>query len=216
MKCCLQFVAGAAVTIVATCGAPACAGEAGDTVVVLSASGGMKRAVQGRGALDLTREALGWRLGAGAAPGLVVFGGRKAKDCRDIDVVGKPGAVGAETAFASLAALKPLGQAPVAEAMRAAAGLLPAEKPGTLLLVTEGADTCKADPCAAAVELKRARPGLRIDVLGFDTKARDKLACLAAATGGTSTIAASTMDVFAALATPRGASTPAARSEERV
>lgn len=196
--------AGAALPLVVLAMPPAQAAEPSGSVVVLSASRGMKRAVQGRGALDLAREALGWRLGGGARDGLVVFGGRSARDCKDIEALGKPGAIEAAAGFGKLAALKPVGQAPVAEALRVAAELLPAGQPGMLLLVTEGADSCKGDPCAAAVALKGARPELTIDVLGFDAKSKDKLACVAGATGGTARIAASAMDVFAALAAAAG------------
>lgn len=58
----------------------------------------------------------------------------------------------------------------------------PAGTPGFAIVVTDGVETCRADPCAAARSAREADPDLAILVV--DIAANRQLACLAEATGG--------------------------------
>ncbi len=58
----------------------------------------------------------------------------------------------------------------------------PAGTPGFVVVVTDGTETCRADPCAAARAARAADPGLSVTVI--DIARNEQAACLAEATGG--------------------------------
>ncbi|MGG7567327.1 hypothetical protein ACQ5SO_14345 [Rhodovulum sp. DZ06] len=62
-------------------------------------------------------------------------------------------------------------------------GGLGPDDPATLVIVSDGMDTCGGDPCAAARSAKAARPGLKIHVV--DLAGLSELQCVTEATGGT-------------------------------
>jgi hypothetical protein len=58
----------------------------------------------------------------------------------------------------------------------------PAGTPGRVIIITDGTETCRADPCAAARAARQADPGLSILIV--DIARNRQLACLAEATDG--------------------------------
>ena len=82
--------------------------------------------------------------------------------------------------------VRPQGATAIAASIRDAVAMLKggasADDPVNVLLISDGLDTCDGDPCAAARAAKRAKPGLRINVV--DLAGFDSLRCVASATGG--------------------------------
>jgi hypothetical protein len=87
---------------------------------------------------------------------------------------------------AALRGLQPDAQGtPLALSIERAAAAVrqrPAGVPGFVVIVTDGVETCRGDPCAAARTARAADPGLTISVV--DIAANRQLSCLAEATGG--------------------------------
>jgi Ca-activated chloride channel family protein len=199
----------------AVCGAaagPASASEQGDVVLVLNGAKSMSGALAGRPKLEIAREAFAWYLGAlpdKQRVGLVAFGHRKANDCKDVEALVAPGALSPAAFSTAISQVAARGNAPLADAIRTAATLLPAGKPGTLIVAADSADSCRGDPCATAAGLKSANPGIVIHVLGLGPKPTDlpTLACIAQTTGGKFIPMATGGDIVAALrqTTPRDA-----------
>lgn len=111
------------------------------------------------------------------------------KDTRQLYPVGPLNRTEAKTAVATLA---PTGWTPIGPALLAAADDLKAGDPGStrrMVLITDGEDTCNADPCDVAREIASQGIHLVIDTLGLipDSKTRNQLSCIAEATGGTYT-----------------------------
>lgn len=83
--------------------------------------------------------------------------------------------------------LRPDAGTPLARALEQAArnldGANDPDNPVTMVLITDGDDSCGGDPCAAARAIKARNPGLVIDVL--DMSQTDEVRCVAEATGGT-------------------------------
>jgi hypothetical protein len=78
---------------------------------------------------------------------------------------------------------------PISAAVRMAAEQLRyTEQKATVILVSDGEETCNADPCALGKELEAAGVDFTAHVVGFDiakgSKADRQLQCLAANTGG--------------------------------
>jgi Ca-activated chloride channel family protein len=87
----------------------------------------------------------------------------------------------------AVAGLRASGYTPIGESLRAAARALPAEGPRSVVLVSDGEDTCAPPPpCDVARQLKAAGVDLVVHTIGFKVAeaARRQLACIASATGG--------------------------------
>jgi Ca-activated chloride channel family protein len=111
----------------------------------------------------------------------------------------------------------------MADSLRAAADALrTSENKATVVLVSDGIETCHPDPCAVAAELKKAGVGFTAHVIGFDVAdpaAKSQLQCIARATGGVYLDARNADDLAKALGraveATRGASRARSRSDHR-
>lgn len=169
---------------------PALAAADGRTIIVLDASGSMWGQIDGKPKLEIAREALGEVLKtipADTELGLIAYGHRSKGSCDDIETLVAP-AKGAAAAIAEATAkMQFLGKTPLTEAVRrAAAELRSTEEKATVVLITDGIETCEGDPCALAQELESSGVDFTAHVVGFGlTKEEGKqVACLAEDTGG--------------------------------
>ena len=91
---------------------------------------------------------------------------------------------------ASLGRLRARGKTPISESLRRAVKALPAKGENNhVILLADGFENCRADPCRTAKRLKKKMPGLKIHVLayGFRKASRGKIAnlrCIATNTKG--------------------------------
>ena len=159
-------------------------------IIVLDASGSMLAPVGGRPKIEVARDALGDLL-KGWDPkvevGLMAYGHRRKGDCADIEVLSSAGKVDASRLMGIVAGVQPKGMTPLSEAVKQAAQSLSfTEQTATVILISDGIETCKADPCAMGAELKKLGIDFRTHVIGFDVQRQDEggLRCLANATGG--------------------------------
>jgi Ca-activated chloride channel family protein len=167
-----------------------CAAAAERTVIVLDASGSMWGQIDGKPKLEIARQTLRGVLRAlptDTQPGLMAYGHRDKGSCEDIELVVPPAAGTADAITAAVGSMKFLGKTPLTESVRRAAqSLRYTEDKATVVLVTDGIETCNADPCALATELERAGVDFTVHVVGFglsDEEGR-QVACLADNTGG--------------------------------
>ena len=96
------------------------------------------------------------------------------------------------------------GYTPIGNALRAAADALPKEGPRSIVLVSDGEDTCAPPaPCDVAKELEQQGVDLTVHTVGFkvDSGAREQLSCIADSTGGTYSDADNATELTDALAT---------------
>ncbi|UWQ19600.1 VWA domain-containing protein [Jannaschia sp. M317] len=98
--------------------------------------------------------------------GLVTYGPGDA--CDAINTHFGPIPASATPILDALALLQPQGLTPLAAAVdRAAEALVYRTRPATIVLVTDGNDTCAGRPCALAPRLVAAGADLTIHVLGY-------------------------------------------------
>ncbi len=166
-------------------------GKAGEAILILDASGSMWGQVGGRAKIEIAREAVGSMLASwprNEALGLMAYGHRRKGDCNDIELLSRPSMVSPDAFQALVDGLQPKGMTPITASVRRAAGTLKyTENKATIILVSDGEETCKADPCALGKELEEAGIDFTVHVVGFDLpegKARAQLQCLATSTGG--------------------------------
>lgn len=185
----MQKLALAAAMVLATTGA-ALTQDAGRSIIVLDGSGSMWGQIDGRPKLEIAREALGQVLKdipAETQLGLMAYGHRTKGECTDIELMVPP-AQGTGAAIAEAAAkMQFLGKTPLSDAVRMAAGeLRSTEEKATVILITDGIETCNADPCALGTELEASGVDFTAHVVGFGLTADEgkQVACLAENTGG--------------------------------
>ncbi|NYT65018.1 VWA domain-containing protein [Alcaligenaceae bacterium] len=168
-------------------------------MIVLDASGSMWGQINGKPKLQIAREALATVLEGVPADmelGLIAYGHREKGNCNDIEVIIEPAAGTGPAITQAAANMKFLGKTPLSAAVKQAAEALRyTEDKATVILITDGLETCKADPCALGTELAQNGIDFTAHVVGFDlTDAEGKqVACLAENTGG-QYIAASNAD----------------------
>ena len=166
--------------------------EGRDVMVVLDASGSMWGQIDGISKIEIARDTFGvlsqdWQA-LGVRAGLIAYGHRRRGDCSDIELISEPSVAAAGAMGAAVRGLTPLGKTPITDALRRAASVLRStEDAATVVLLSDGRETCEADPCAAAAELEAAGIDFTVHVIGFDIEAAEDVAqlrCIADATGG--------------------------------
>lgn len=159
-------------------------------ILVLDASGSMKAQINGKTKMQIAREVVsglvdGWP--EATELGLIAYGHRQKDNCGDIQTLVKPASNSWPAIKSAVGDVVPKGKTPITEAVRAAAKELHSEEgKATVILVSDGLETCNADPCAAAEELEKSGVDFTVHVVGFGTTPDEnrQLQCIADKTGG--------------------------------
>lgn len=124
--------------------------------------------------------------------GLITYGPGPYRQCNvELDLRPIPNAT--QPIMSAVNALNPAGKTPLTEAVEQAAEVLDYRaKPGLVVLLTDGEETCGRDPCALGKTLKANGVGLTVHVIGFQMKNFSWMGassvldvkCLAEETGG--------------------------------
>nr|WP_309504026.1 VWA domain-containing protein [uncultured Roseovarius sp.] len=203
MKLIASKVVSTAISGAALCAATALAAE--DVVIVYDASGSMWGEIDGTSKIEIARDVMadlvnGWDTGTDL--GLVAYGYRRQGDCSDIETLIVPGPLGRASFISTVNAIRPVGKTPLTGAVRQAAELLSyRDNPATVVLISDGVETCNADPCALSAELERQGVNFTAHVVGFDLEdeAHAGLSCIAKNTGGVFVPAGNADELHAAL-----------------
>ncbi|HUF56320.1 MAG TPA: VWA domain-containing protein [Thermohalobaculum sp.] len=192
----MRLVTGVAAAAIAALGGlalPAGAQQADGTktILVLDASGSMWGQIEGRAKITIAQEVVAGLLAdmpGDRALGLTAYGHRRKGDCGDIETLVPPAPGTADEVLAAVMAIKPKGKTPLSAAVLAAAEVLKyTEEPATVVLVSDGRETCDLDPCEVGRRLEETGVGFTAHVVGFDVADeadRAQLRCLAESTGG--------------------------------
>ena len=170
---------------------PAIAKKKSSTIVILDASRSMwgqinnvSKIVSARNALSNSFVKYTGRLNLG----LVAYGHQNAASCEDVQVIQKLTKLDGSRAVKAISRIKPKGSTPISRSLRVAADQLRnSPAPKNIILLADGLDNCKFDPCTTAQLIKTTDKAIRIHVIAFDRKKQkqlSKLKCIAANTGG--------------------------------
>ncbi|WP_457155453.1 vWA domain-containing protein, partial [Mesorhizobium sp. P5_C1] len=163
---------------------------ANKVIIILDASGSMWAQIDGKPKLEIARESLRTVLQSVPADdeiGFMAYGHREKGSCDDIQLIVPPQAGSASAISAAADSLKFLGKTPLTAAVKQAAEALKyTEDKATVVLITDGLETCGGDPCALGKELEASGVDFTADVVGFGLTADEgkQIACLADNTGG--------------------------------
>ncbi|HTO71421.1 MAG TPA: VWA domain-containing protein [Myxococcota bacterium] len=173
----------------------ALAQDSSNILIVLDASGSMAGKMNGQVKMELAQRVvkdLVDNMPAEMNVGLLVYGSHSAvskRDCKDIDLIQPVEKVNAQSIDAALARVAPHGMTPIGASLERAAEALK-ELPGrsTIVLVSDGTETCGSDPCAVAQQVRQTTGiDVRVHVVGLDVASgeRGTLECVAKGGGGT-------------------------------
>jgi len=181
------------------------AAQEGRTVLVLDASGSMWAKLGDRHRIEIARDVfakLMEDLPEDQELGVVSYGHRRKSDCRDIQEIADFGTA-RDTMIKRVRKLNPRGKTPLSGSLEFAASKLnyKAER-ATVILVSDGRETCRRDPCVVAEQLAAEGFDFTAHVVGFDiddAKAEAQLQCIADRTGGQYFAATNQEELSAAL-----------------
>ena len=183
-----------------------------DAMIVFDASGSM--AGMGFGETSMSRLQQVRRALAEVLPdvaplrnlGLITFGPGSRAECDNIDLKLPPTPNAAARILAEVGALHPYGQTPITKAVGEAARALDyRSRPATIVLLTDGEETCSGDPCALALKLKSEGAGVTVHVISYMLSHMGGLStggsvrCLSETTGGLYIATETTEELVAAL-----------------
>ena len=197
----------------------------GALLLIMDASGSMNRKDEdGTRLIDGAKQALNGVVDAlpeGTPVGLRVYGHRvpntdRERGCRDTELIQPIEPLDRAQMKQTIAGFEAKGFTPIGLSLREAAEDLPPEGPRTIVLVSDGEDTCAPPPpCQVARDLVAQGIDVKVETVGFfirdNPKAQNQLQCIADATGGTYRSADSAAELVEELET---VSTRAARAFE--
>ncbi len=160
-----------------------------DTILVMDASGSMWGQIDGVNKIVIAKEvmeALIRSIPEERKLGLVAYGHRRKGDCKDIETLAQVGADRDEL-ISAVRALSPRGKTPLSASVKHAAEHLNYTKmKTTIILVSDGKETCDYDPCELGRLLEEKGLDFTVHVVGFDVTIEERkgLECLAQETGG--------------------------------
>jgi Ca-activated chloride channel homolog len=119
--------------------------------------------------------------------GATVFDRSEPGACRDSQLVVPVGRADKPALAKAVEGFEPYGETPISYALHESAKDLGERGQRTILLVSDGEETCDPDPCATARKIAGLGIDLKIDVVGFriEAESRDQLRCIADAGSGT-------------------------------
>jgi len=166
------------------------AGENPRAVIIFDASGSMWGQIDGIPKITIAKDVLKdvvskWN--PQVELGLTVYGHRTKGDCNDIESIIPIGKVDKKAMISSVMSIQPKGKTPISRSMKKVANEIKyTEEKATIILISDGKETCDVDPCATAKALKAQGVDFVTHVIGFnvDKKTDRELECIATATGG--------------------------------
>ena len=174
-------------------------------VIVLDGSRFMAAPLEGRPKVEAERKAV-----MAVLPdykdrvqlGVVAFGHRKAKSCSDIELLTPVGPLDPIALGEAMGPLASKGARTTSRALSVAADALAGSAGEShIVLITDGPESCRMDPCDMAAELTAANRNLHIHLiaLAVPVEDRDGIACIAGKGNGTLLEAATQAELETAL-----------------
>ncbi len=163
------------------------------TVIIFDASNSMWGQINKKAKIDTAKETLeqlvkNWDSKTQGELGITVYGHRKAKDCNDIEAIIPLGTVKDKNKiFNIINKIQPKGKTPISASLeKVAAELRGNDGISSIILISDGKDSCDADPCETVKKLKKEGMNFQAYVLAFDVKgdAQQQLSCIAKESNG--------------------------------
>ena len=177
--------------IVTICSLPAAHAETFPEVMfIMDASGSMWGQAGEQTKIEAAREVM-QKIVPALPPevkvGLTAYGHNRKGDCTDIEILVPAGSDDRDLLLDYVEKINPKGMTPIAGSVKKVVDTLRAkENETTIILVSDGEETCDADPCGSVRDLKTLGIKFILHVVGFgvNEKQKEQLSCIAKAGGG--------------------------------
>ena len=175
---------------------------------ILDASGSMWERVEGKPRIVIAKETLSSLIEQTPAEirtGITAYGHRRKFDCSDIEEIVPLKSLDPMTKVRvqeRISSLNAVGKTPITDSIQQTVDRLKSEEgESTIVLISDGLESCGKDPCALTTELKSAGINFVMHVVGFGLlkEQEQKLACIAEAGGGEFFTASNAADLLDAL-----------------
>ena len=166
-------------------------------LIVFDASGSMEDKIRGETKIHIAKRVLGdvvEKADTDLNLGLRVYGasnpsGNPYIDCNDSKLLVLPATKNRRSIISEIYKILPRGFTPITYSLsQAVQDLAPYKGEKSIILISDGLETCGGDPCELAQSLIASNIDLKIDVVGFgvkdDFEAQKQLMCIALNTNG--------------------------------
>jgi len=161
-----------------------------NTLFILDASGSMWGQIKGKPKITVAKDVMAkllLELPANSRIGLIAYGHRRKGDCSDVETLVKLNANDKQDVLKAVKGLNAKGKTPLTRSVNQAIDMLRAEEnTSTVVLISDGIESCGGDPCAAVKAAKESGVNFTLHTVGFSVgkKASAQLRCMAKAGGG--------------------------------
>lgn len=162
-----------------------------NTLLILDASGSMRGRIEDQVKMDMAKDVTCdyvKSLPADMNVGLLVYGHRSREDCNDMEYIVPLGKNNRDTLIKTIKGLKPMGKTPITLSLDKAVTIIDSKQgdDNTILLISDGKESCDADPCSLIAKYIAQGKHFVCHVIGFDVDRRTEMAlkCIADAGNG--------------------------------
>lgn len=159
-------------------------------IFIYDASGSMWAKMDGKTKMEIARDVLSGSVDSlpeNQQVGLVAYGHRNKSDCKDVEFLINAENTDKKLVTQSLKKVKPLGMTPLAySATQVIDKLRTSKMKATIILVTDGIESCGGDICAVVKAAREEGISFKLHIIGFGLKEdeTEQLKCAAAAGDG--------------------------------
>ena len=155
-----------------------------DLILILDASNSMWGQIDGINKIVIARESVGQLisdLDEQSRIGLIAYGHRREGDCADIEVLRRPVSGDKAALISTINSINPRGHTPLASSIETAIEVAAESDNSSIVLISDGLETCDLDPCAAVATAKASDVPFVLHVVGLDVAGEDttQLECMA-------------------------------------
>ena len=161
-----------------------------NTLFILDASGSMWGRIDGKPKIAIAKEVLAKLVAEIPAKnriGLIAYGHRRKGDCKDVETLVRLSGNNKPAVENAVRGLNAKGKTPLTRSVNQAIDLLKSEKnPSTVVLVSDGIESCGGDPCATVKAARASGVDFILHTVGFGLNKEEsgQLQCMAKAGGG--------------------------------
>ncbi len=165
-------------------------GSKSSTLFILDASGSMWGQIKGKAKITIAKEVMAKlvpELPANNRIGLIAYGHRRKGDCNDVEVLVPLGEHHKSAVLHAVSGLNAKGKTPLTRSVNRAFKMLQREKgESTIILISDGIESCDGDPCAQVKAAKKYGVNFVLNTIGFGLSKGEsaQLQCMAEAGGG--------------------------------
>jgi len=161
-----------------------------NTLFILDASGSMWGQIKGTPKISIAKEVMAKlvpELPQNSRVGLIAYGHRRKGDCGDVETLVALGPDNQQAVLDAVKGLNAKGKTPLTSSVEQAFRMLQQEPDSaTVILVSDGIESCNANPCKAVAAAKEAGIKFILHTVGFGLSQGEsaQLQCMADAGGG--------------------------------